>query len=158
MWTCWCALVFILDCMMLFLWNAVIFYTRCNRTQTFQNVHLSVVSTQYFPKGLGDHQNGFWQTSLFGLQWFSPWNSPVDAQSLFIVILYTSYLILTEVSEACSSLGDFLGGFCDLLVELPMCSWSNRLATMGKVHYCSKFSPFVDESQSLRNGLVTLSS
>ncbi len=40
-----------------------------------------------------------------------------------------------------------------------------RPATPGKVHHCSKFSPFVDngsdcgllESQSLRNGFITLS-
>ncbi len=46
-------------------------------------------------------------------------------------------------------------------------SWRNfgRLATPGKVHHCSKFSPFVDngfdrgslESQSLINGFITLS-
>ena len=48
-----------------------------------------------------------------------------------------------------------------------MHSWSNfgGPATPGKVHHCSKFSPFVDngshcgslESQSLRNGFVTFS-
>ncbi len=40
-----------------------------------------------------------------------------------------------------------------------------RPATPGKVHHCSKFSPFVDngsdrgslESQSLRNGFISLS-
>ncbi len=48
-----------------------------------------------------------------------------------------------------------------------MRSWSNfgKPSTPGKVHHCSKFSPFVDngsdrgslESQSLRNGFITLS-
>ncbi len=59
------------------------------------------------------------------------------------------------------------GFFYDLLDESLLRSWSNfgRLATPGKVHHCSKFSPFVDngsdrgslESQSLRNGFITLS-
>ncbi len=54
-----------------------------------------------------------------------------------------------------------------VLDELLLSSWSNfgRPATPGKVHHCSKFSPFVDngsdcgslESQSLRNGFITLS-
>ncbi len=53
-----------------------------------------------------------------------------------------------------------------LIVEL-WSSWSNFgwPATPGKVHHCSKFSPFVVngsdcvllESQSLRNGFITLS-
>lgn len=36
--------------------------------------------------------------------------------------------------------------FCDLLDELPLCSWSNSLwpPTPGKVHHCSVFLPFVD--------------
>ncbi len=59
------------------------------------------------------------------------------------------------------------GFFYDLLDESTLCSWSNfgRPATPGKVHHCYKFSPFVDngsdrgslESQSLRNGFITLS-
>ncbi len=59
------------------------------------------------------------------------------------------------------------GIFYDLLDELSLHSWSNfgRPATPGKVHHCSRFSPFVDngsdrgslESQSLRNGFITLS-
>ncbi len=57
--------------------------------------------------------------------------------------------------------------FYDLLDELVLRSWRNfgRLATPGKVHHCSKFSPFVDngsdcgllESQNLINGFITLS-
>ncbi len=57
--------------------------------------------------------------------------------------------------------------FYDLLEVLSLHSWSNfgRPATPGKVHHCSKFSLFVDngsdhgslESQSLRNGFITLS-
>ncbi len=48
-----------------------------------------------------------------------------------------------------------------------MRSWSNFgwAATPGKIHHCSKFSPFVDndsghgslESQNHRNGFITLS-
>ncbi len=59
------------------------------------------------------------------------------------------------------------GFFYDLLDESSLRSWSNfgRPATTGKVHHCYKFSPFVDngsdrgslESQSLRNGFITLS-
>lgn len=40
------------------------------------------------------------------------------------------------------------GFYCDLLGELMMHAWINfvRQATPGKVHHCSLFSPFVDNS------------
>ncbi len=57
--------------------------------------------------------------------------------------------------------------FYDLLDESSLHSWGNfgRPATPGKVRHCYTFSPFVDnssdrgslESQSLRNGFITLS-
>ncbi len=59
------------------------------------------------------------------------------------------------------------GFFDDLLNESSLCSWSNfgRPAAPGKVQHWSKFPPFVYngsdrgslESQSLRNGFITLS-
>ncbi len=105
---------------------------------------------------------------LFGQQWLLPWNSPMDAvlPSLFLIVESWT-LTLIEASEPCSSLDVVLLFFYDLLDESLLRSWGNfgRLATPGKVHHCSKFSPFVDngsdhgslESQSLRNGFITLS-
>ncbi len=65
------------------------FYARCNRTHTFQrNIHLSLQSTDYLPKSLGDNQDIFWYfltnlrrafCVLFGQQWLLTWNSPMDA-------------------------------------------------------------------------------
>ncbi len=59
------------------------------------------------------------------------------------------------------------GVFCDLLDESSLCSWGNfgRPVTPGKVHHCSKFSPFVNngshcgslESERFRNGFITFS-
>ncbi len=61
----------------------------------------------------------------------------------------------------------YSGFFFDLLDELSLCYWSNfgRPATPDKVPYYYKCSPFVDngsdcgslESQSFRNGFITLS-
>ncbi len=105
---------------------------------------------------------------LFGQQWLLPWNSPMDAifaQSLSYCWIMNTTLI--EASEAYGSLDVVLGSF--------MTSWKSRRCALGvilvgrtllgKVHHCSHFSPFVDngsdcgflESQSLKNGFITLS-
>lgn len=70
--------------------------------------------------------------------------------------------ICREQVNRCSS-----GLFCDFLYESSLCSLRNfgRLATSGKIHPCSKFSPFGDNgsdswtlvSQRLGNGFVTVS-
>ncbi len=89
----------------------------------------------------------------------------IFAQSLSYCRIMNTTLI--EASEACSSLDVVLGSF--------MTSWKSRRCSLGvilvgrpllgKVHPCSQFSPFVDngsdrgslESQSLKNGFITLS-
>ncbi len=86
--------------------------------------------------------------------------------SLFLIVESWT-LTLIEASEACSSLDVVLGSFMTSLDESSLCSWSNFgwPATPGTVHHCYKLSPFVDngsdhgllESQSLRNGFITLS-
>ncbi len=95
-----------------------------------------------------------------------PWMSFLP--SLFLTIESWT-LTLIEASEACSSLDVVLGSFTT--------SWMSHCCTLGVIlvdqpllgrftnHHCSKFSPFVDdsdhgslESQSLRNGFITLSS
>ncbi len=86
--------------------------------------------------------------------------------SLFLIVESWT-LTLIEASEACSFFRCCSGFFYDLLDELSLRSWSNFgwPATHGKVHHCYKFSPFVNngsdrgslESQSLRNGFITLS-
>ncbi len=105
---------------------------------------------------------------LFGQQWLLPWNSPMDA--VFAQSLSYCWIMNTDLNwgkwglqffRCCSAF------FYDLLDESSLRSWSNfgRPATPGKVHHCYKFSPFVDngsdhgslESQSLRNGFITLS-
>ncbi len=105
---------------------------------------------------------------LFGQPWLLPWNSPMDA--VFAQSLSYCWIMNTDLNWGKWGLQFFRcfsGFFYDLLDELSLCSWSNfgRPATPGKVHHCSKFSPFVDngsdrgslESQSLRNGFITLS-
>ncbi len=105
---------------------------------------------------------------LFGQQWFLPWNSPMDAD--FAQSLSYCWIMNTDLNWGKWGLQFFSccsGFFYDLLDEPSLRSWSNlgRLATPGKVHHCYKFSPFVDngsdcgslESQSLRNGFITLS-
>ncbi len=86
--------------------------------------------------------------------------------SLFLIVESWT-LTLIEAGEACISLDNVVGFFYDLLDESSLCFWRNfgRPATPGKVQHCYKFYPFVDngsghgllESQSLRNGFVTLS-
>ncbi len=96
--------------------------------------------------------------------WTLPWMPFLP--SLFLIVESWA-LTLIEAREACSSLDVVLGSF--------MTSWMSRRCalgvilvgqpTPGKVHHCSKFSPFVDngsdcgslESQILRNGFITLS-
>ncbi len=104
---------------------------------------------------------------LFGRQWLLPRSSPMDA--VFARSFSYCWIMNTELNwgkwvlqlfRCCS------GFFYDLLDESSLRSWSNfgRTATSGKVHHCYKFSPFVDngsdrgslESQSLRNGFITL--
>ncbi len=105
---------------------------------------------------------------LFGQQWLLPWNSPMDA--VFAQSLSYCWIMNTDLNWGKWGLEFFRccsGFFYDLLDESSLCSWSNfgRLSTPGKVHHCSKFSLFVDngsdlgslESQSLRNGFITLS-
>ncbi len=95
-------------------------------------------------------------------------HSPMDA--VFAQSLSYCWIMNTDLNWSKWGLQFFRccsGLFYDLLDELSLCSWSNfgRPATPGKVHHCSKFSPFVDngsdrgslESQSLRNGFITLS-
>ncbi len=155
MFECWCSFYEMLC------W----FYARFNGTHTFQNVKLLFHrSTEYLHKSLGDNQyifvanvrraflyflvsNGFWLGNL-------PWIPFLP--SLFLIVESWT-LTLTEASEACSS------GF---FYESSLRSWSNfgRPASPGKVHHCSKFSPFMDngsvhgslDSQSFRNGSVAL--
>ncbi len=150
-------------------------YARCNGTHTLQKVQLlSHQSTEYLPKSLGHNQDIFFgkcETSLcvlFGQQCLLPWNSPMDA--VFSQSLSYCWIMSTDLNwskwglqfvRRCSVF------FYDLLDESLLHSLSNfgRPATPWKVHHCSKFSPFVDigsdrgslESQSLRNGCITLS-
>ncbi len=150
------------------------FYARCNGTHTFQKVQLlSHQSTEYLPKSLGDHQDIFWQ------MWNEPlcsfWSAVAFALELshgclFAQSLSYCWIMNTDLNWGYWGLQFFRccsGFFYDLLDESSLCSWSNfgRPATPGKVHHCSKFSPFVDngsdrgllESQSPRNGFITLS-
>ncbi len=101
---------------------------------------------------------------LFGQQWLLPWNSPMDA--VFAQSLSYCWIMNTDLNWGLQFFRCCSGFFYDLLDESSLHSWSNfgRPATPGKVHHCSKFSPFVDngsvsgslESQSLRNGFITL--
>ncbi len=149
------------------------FDAKCNGTHTFQKVKLlSHQSTEYLPKSLGDNQDIFWQMwdeplcSFLVSNGFClgtlPWMPFLPS---FFLIVESWTLTLIEASEACSSLDVVLGSF--------MTSWMSRRCALGVilvgrpllVHHCSKFSPFVDngsdrgslESQSLRNGFITLS-
>ncbi len=105
---------------------------------------------------------------LFGQQWLLPWNSPVDG--VFAQSLSYCWIMNTDLNWGKWGLQFFRccsGFFYDLLDESSFRSWSNfgRPATPGMVHHCYKFSPFVDngsdrgslESQSFRNGFITLS-
>ncbi len=105
---------------------------------------------------------------LFGQQWLLPWNTPMDA--VFAQSLSYCWFMNTDLNWGKWGLQFFrcfYGFFYDLLDESSLRSWSNfgRPATPGKDHHCYKFSPFVDngsdrgllESQSLRNGFITLS-
>ncbi len=69
------------------------FYTRCNRTHTFQKVQLLLhQSTEYLLKSLGDNQDIFVKCEtrlcvLFGQQWLLSWSSLMDAvPSLFLIV------------------------------------------------------------------------
>ncbi len=97
---------------------------------------------------------------LFGQQWHLSWNSPMDA--VFAQSLSYCWIMNTDLNWGKWGLQFFR--CCSrflyyLLDDSSLRSWSNfgRSATPGKVHHCSKFSPFVDndhsslESQSLRN-------
>ncbi len=127
------------------------FYARCNRTHTSQNVQLlSHQSTEYLPKSLGDNQDIFWQMwdePLCGQQWLLPWNSLMDA--VFAQSLSYCWITNTDLNWGKWGLQFFKccsGFFYDLLNKSSLHSCSNfgRPATPGKVHHCSKFSPFVD--------------
>ncbi len=92
--------------------------------------------------------------------------------SLFLIVESWT-LTLIKASEAISSLDVLLGFFmtswmsrhCTLGVILSVILFYSRPAIPGKVHDCSKFSPFVKngsdhgllESQSLISGFITLS-
>ncbi len=132
-----------------------------------------LISPQNICPSLGDNQDifGKCETSLcvlFGQQWLLPWNSPMDA--IFAQSLSYCWIMNTDLNWGKWGLQFFRccsGFFYDLLDESLLRSWSNfgRPGTPGKVHHCSKFSPFVDngsdrgslESQSLRNDFITLS-
>ncbi len=134
---------------------------------------LSHQSTEYLPKSLGIIKIFFSKCEmslcvLFGQQWLLSWNSPMDA--VFVQSLSYCWIMNTDLNWGNWSLQFFRfcsGFFYDLLDESLLRSWSNfgRPATPGKVHHCSKFSPFVDngsdrgslESQHLRNAFITLS-
>ncbi len=91
--------------------------------------------------------------------------------SLFLIVESWT-LTLIKASEAISSLDVLLGSFmtswmsrhCTLGVILSVILFYSRPAIPGKVHDCSKFSPFVKngsdhgllESQRLRNEFITL--
>ncbi len=126
-----------------------------------------------WPKFLGIFKIFFWQMwdeplCSFWSAVALPWNSPVDA--VFAQFLSYCWILNTDLNWGKWGLQIFrccYGFFYDLLDESSLRSLSNfgRPATPGKVHHCSKFSPFVDncsdrgslESQSLRNGFITLS-
>ncbi len=150
------------------------FYARCNGTHLPKSSTFVHQSTEYLPKSLGDNQDIFLANVRWAFVFFLvsngfclgtlPWMPFLP--SLFLIVESWT-LTLTEASEACSSLDVVLGSF--------MTSWMSRrcalgfilvgVKTPGKVHHCYKFSPFVDngsdhgslESQSLRNGFITLS-
>ncbi len=125
-----------------------------------------------FSISLGDNQNilGKFEMSLcvlFGQQWLLPWNSPMDA--IFVQSLSHCWIINIDLSLGKWGLQFFRccsGFFYDLLDESLLRSWINfgRSTTPGKVHHCSKFSPFVNngsdcgslESQNLRNDFMNL--
>ncbi len=115
-----------------------------------------------FAQSLGDNQDIFWQ------MWEKPLCSFLSAMAFALVlshgcrfclflIVESWTLTLIEAGEALQFFRCCSGLFYDLLDESSLRSWS---------HHSSKFSPFVDngsergslESQSLRNGLLTLSS
>ncbi len=125
-----------------------------------------------FPKVLGIIKIFFGkcETSLcvlFGQQWLLPWNSPMDA--VFAQSLSYCWIMNTDLNWGKWGLQFFrcCSWFFYDLLWVVVRSWSNfgRPATPGKIHHCYKFSPFVDngsdsgslESQSLRNGFITLS-
>ncbi len=96
------------------------------------------------------------------------WNSPTDA--VLAQSLSYCWIMNTDLNWGKCGLQFFRccsGFFYDLLDESSLHSWSNlgRTVTPGKVHLCSKFSPFVDngsdrgslESQNRRNDFITLS-
>ncbi len=105
---------------------------------------------------------------LFGQQWLLPLNSPMDA--VFAQSLSYCWIVNTDLNWGKWDLQFFRccsGFFYDLLDEslLRSRSYFGRPATPGKVHHCSKCSPFVDkgsdrgslESQRLINGFIPLS-
>ncbi len=105
---------------------------------------------------------------LFGQQCLLLWNSPMDA--VFAQSLSYCWIMNTDLNWSKWGLQLFRcysGFFYDLLDESSLQSLSNfgRPASPGKVHHCSKFSPFVDngsdrgsqETQSLINGFKLLS-
>ncbi len=143
------------------------FYARHNQLLSHQ-------STEYLPKSLGDNQDNFFdkcETSfldLFGQQWLLPWISPMNA--VFAQSLSYCWIVNTDLNWGKWDLQFFRccsGFFYDLLDEslLRSRSYFGRPATPGKVHHCSKFSPFVyngsdrgsPEFQRLINGFIPLS-
>ncbi len=137
--------------MMFFLWNAVLFYARCNGTHTFQKVQLlSHQSTEYLSKSLGDNQDIFWQ--MLDKPLCSFWSAVAFALELshgcrflpsLFLIAESWTLTLIEASEACSSLDVVLGSFMTFWMSRH-CALGVILVgrpTPGKVHHRSKFSP-----------------
>ncbi len=86
---------------------------------------------------------------IFGQRWILPCKSPMDA--VFAQSLSYCWIMNADPNWGKWGLQFFRccsGIFYDLLDESSLRSWSNfgRPATPGKVHHCSKFSPFVDNS------------
>ncbi len=105
---------------------------------------------------------------LFAQQRFLSWNSAM--QAIFAQSLSYGGVMNTDLIWGKGGLQFFrccCEVFCDLLDESSLRSWGNfgRPATPGKVHHCSMFLPFVDnsshcgtlESQSFRNDFITFS-
>ncbi len=156
--------------MMFFLWNAVLILTPDVTGHTpSKKFNFCLIGPQNIClKVLGIIKIFFGKCEmslcvLFGQQWHLSWNSPMDA--VFAQSLSYCWIMNTDLNwgkwglqffRCCSRF------FYYLLDDSVLCSWLFP-ATPGKVHHCSKFSPFVDndcsslESQSLRNYFITFS-
>jgi len=126
---------------------------------------LSRQSTVFSQKSWGSLKCFLAKFVLFAQQWFSSWNSAMQA-----IFLPYGGVMNTDLNWGRWGLqffGSCSGVFCDLLDESLLRSWGNfgQPDTPGKVHHCSMFSPFMDNgshcvslvSQNFRNCLITFS-